>query len=221
MIDIHDQLHVSGYVLIPSYVPEAETVQTISKLGSVSRISGVNEKQLLVPLEPSRSTPNTYSGNYGLSAFPLHTDLAHWHLPPRYLALRCIVGTESVATRLMDTRAIVSAIGRNELRRILVHPRRAICGGRGLLRLLETPAGQEDMFRWDLLFIKPATEFSRSAMEEVKRLIATESEKKIYLTGQGDTLIVDNWRMLHGRAPVNQNAILRKIERVYLEEVFC
>lgn len=44
----------------------------------------------LVAKDLGCSGPNTYSGLFGLEEFPLHTDLAHWHSPPRYILLRVL-----------------------------------------------------------------------------------------------------------------------------------
>ncbi|HAH95942.1 MAG TPA: hypothetical protein DCL69_03455, partial [Firmicutes bacterium] len=35
----------------------------------------------------------------------------------------------------------------------------------------------------------------------------------------GDTLVIDNWRMLHARSPVPAGREDRKIQRVYLESL--
>lgn len=220
MTEIKSRLDENGYVFIPAYVPQLETIISIKGLGNILEIEDIDQKQILVPKHLPKLTPNTYSGNYGLSTFPLHTDLAHWLIPPRYFALRCIVGAVAVATHLIDTKDIILAIGRNELRRALVQPRRAINGSRGIYRLLETLANQKELFRWDSLFIQPINEYSRSVIDDVTSFLNVEAKTEIHLINQGDTLILDNWRMLHGRASVNSSSINRRIERVYLEEVF-
>lgn len=213
-------LEAHGYAFVSEYLPEKETVEAISQVGNVQRLAGTNEKQTLTPLESSDSTPNTYSGNYGRGEFPLHTDLAHWSNPPKYLVLRCIVGAQNVATRLIDSRIIVSAFSRDELRRVLVQPRRAISGRRPLLRLLDTASTETEIFRWDMLFTQPATDFSRRVISAIQKFVATLEEKRILLLSKGDTLIVDNWRMLHGRSSVDQSSIHRKVERVYMDGVY-
>ncbi|TIW05266.1 MAG: TauD/TfdA family dioxygenase, partial [Mesorhizobium sp.] len=37
--------------------------------------------------------------------------------------------------------------------------------------------------------------------------------------GAGDTLIIDNWRMLHARSPIITGTEDRAIERIYLERL--
>jgi hypothetical protein len=43
---------------------------------------------------------------------------------------------------------------------------------------------------------------------------------KILLNEPGDTVLIDNWRMLHGRSQILAQGKVRHIERVYLSEVF-
>lgn len=43
---------------------------------------------------------------------------------------------------------------------------------------------------------------------------------KILLNQPGDTLLIDNWQMLHGRGEVLAQGTIRRIERVYLSEIF-
>lgn len=213
-------LETNGYVVLRSHLPRKDTIEAISHLGQLLHLAGIHEKQELKPRESWNSPPNTYSGNYGRGEFPLHTDLAHWVSPPHYFALRCIVGAQGVATNLLDSKKLVAAFGVNELRRILVHPRRAFAGRRPLLRLLDRTNSEPLLFRWDKLFIQPATAFSGGVMSEVERSISEAVTIQVHLISKGDTLIVDNWRMLHGRSSVNDISVNRLIERVYLEEVY-
>ena len=49
--------------------------------------------QTLEPKSLDEAPPNTFSGRYGRSAFPFHTDLANWTTPPRYVLLRAVKPT--------------------------------------------------------------------------------------------------------------------------------
>jgi succinate dehydrogenase flavin-adding protein (antitoxin of CptAB toxin-antitoxin module) len=217
---LRSRLETDGYALIQAHMPEAETIEATSRLGSVLHYADTNKKQVLTPQHSSASTPNTYSGNYGCGEFPFHTDLAHWSAPPRYLALRCIVGTQDVATFLVESDHIISEFGRNELKRTLVQPRRTLLGKRPLLRLLDVAETDQELFRWDMLFTQPATEYSKQVVSEIGKYLSTLSRKQFVLASKGDTMIVDNWRMIHGRTSVNQSSTHRRIERVYMNEVY-
>ncbi len=172
--------------------------------------------QQLVP--KATSTPNTYSGIFGLGRFPYHTDLAHWHVPPKYLLLRCIRGFTDVPTLLLDGRKLIDGVGVKAMSRALVSPRRPKAGEVRLLRLLErSPAG--DIIRWDQVFLKPASRVGRDVFEEVQNLIDGADPTPIAMAGDGDVLIVDNWRMLHGRPAIAADRMTRRLERIYMRNL--
>jgi L-asparagine oxygenase len=74
----------------------------------------------LTPKRVEDAPANTYSGNYGLGPFPVHTDLAHWYVPPRYFLLRCVVGSDDVPTVLVDGARLIAKLGVSTLSRALM-----------------------------------------------------------------------------------------------------
>ena len=218
--DIRDQLAVDGFAVINGRLPEISGVAAFSGLGSVVRLPGVTEVQVLTPRHTDHAPPNTYSGNFGVQAFPLHTDLAHWFLPPRYFALRCVIGSKLVSTSVVDVKDLISAVGRRTLIRALVRPRRPLKRDRPLLRLLRRFADSSELFRWDGLFVVPATSQSQAICETVSNGLASIEPVEVLLENPGDTLILDNWRMLHGRSQVSTGDELRQIERAYLGAIY-
>ena len=221
-----DHLHQFGYVFLAKWRPEDTTIAIGRSIGSVVDIRSLLP-QSIVPsiqtLEPSTATAslsNRYSGTYGLDPFPLHTDLAHWALPPRYLVLRCQTGSKAVDTSLFDSRELHSWLADDTIRRALVRPRNV--GANGKLLLLPLSFSENDVlgFRWDPLFLLPMNDSAR----KVAQIISTEAwdqSNSLTLLERGDTLVVDNWRFLHGRSKVPPAGITRKLERVYLSEVFA
>lgn len=209
-----------GFSLIRSFLPTQDTISAASTLGALFTAQGINQKQVLTPKKVSDSTPNTYSGNFGVADFPMHTDLAHWKNPPRLLVLRCIVGATSVKTRMIDFSKLASEGESSELRQILVQPRRPVDGSRSLLAVLDISEVGTFRYRWDALFLEPATLLSGRKFSVLKDLIENHQKIEICLENPGDTLVVDNWRMLHGRSSVTDVAVARKIERVYLSSLF-
>jgi L-asparagine oxygenase len=209
-----------GFALVEQHVPEQCTVDAVSQLGSVITLNGFLSVQSLRPRAVSSAPPNTYSGNFGTAEFPLHTDLAHWSVPPRYLALRCIKGAQSVATRVFDGNLIIKDIGVTLLRRILVQPRRPLRNGKQLMRLLDYQDSHgERILRWDSIFLCPATAESEREHSTVSKYIEAIVSKNVVLLAQGDTLIIDNWRMLHGRSCAPTTATDRQIDRVYMGDI--
>ena len=210
----------NGYAVVRRHKPDFESFVALSDFGEVESVEGLNVVQQLVPRDLVESQPNTYGGTFGTAEFPLHTDLAHWAVPPRFLALRCIRGSASVPTRLFDGGLLLKRFRPEVLRSLLVQPRRPMRNGKQLLQLLER-VESTDLFRlrWDSVYLKPATSQSAACFIEVKAFIAQATPSEILLADPGDTLIIDNWRCLHGRAPVSTTARTRHIDRAYLREI--
>jgi L-asparagine oxygenase len=214
---VADEIGQQGYITLRGHRPEACSFDALSDLGQIEVVEGLSAIQSLTPQDKAEALSNTYSGNFGLGEFPLHTDLAHWVIPPRYLALRCIRGVASVGTRLFDGRHLIERFGADLLRTILVQPRRPMRNGLQLIRLLErVSCSDEFRLRWDSIYLKPASVHSSKFFCEFVEFIKNAKPFEVHLLERGDTLIIDNWRYLHGRATTDDRARERKIDRAYL-----
>lgn len=217
-VDVRRAVYEAGVAVLREYLPDCPTLSAVSTFGNVTRVAGLDDVQVLAPRSRKEATPNVYSGAFGHGVFPLHTDLAHWFTPPRYLALRCRLGGEGVSTLLLDGKALIDEVGELPLRRSIVQPRRPLQGSCPLLRLLDFRAA-EVCIRWDGLFVRPATKESAATCAQVTKYLGEVVPTEITLLRPGDTLVIDNWRMLHGRSAVPSMSLDRRIERVYLGEL--
>ena len=213
------RLTQDGLILLTRFLPELSSEEAFARLGTLDRVEGLQPVQTLKPSRKDQTTPNTYSGNFGNLRFPLHTDLAHWAVPPRFIALRCILGAAGVATQLLDGRSLIETIGIETLRRALVLPRRPLRNGRQLLCLLEPyKSANNHILRWDTLFLTPASPCGERISSIVLEYFLHAPTIDVYLEEPGDTLIIDNWRILHGRSSIAENSSQRHIDRAYLAE---
>ncbi len=217
---VHQSIVNDGYAVVRAFKPELSSIDAFETFGKIDSVEGLNSIQALIPREISSTTPNTYSGNFGMSEFPLHTDLAHWAVPPRYLALRCLNGTSTVATHLYDGTELISRFGMESLCMALVKPRRPMQNGQQLLRLLER-SDIRDIYRirWDCLFLKPASATAEELLHRMKIFISNVNPVEVVLLNRGDTLIIDNWRCLHGRSSALGGELARHIDRAYLNSI--
>lgn len=207
-----------GYALIPGFAEGLISHAAARLLGSPDHVEGLSPTQALTP--QLAAPPNTYSGNFGFSEFPLHTDLAHWVVPPRYLMLRCVKGFRSVLTRILDGTKIIDKIGADNLRSALVQPRRPMQNGKQLLRLLEsTNDDRGGALRWDSLYLRPASPVAIGVYDAILSFISQADIANLELANPDDTLIIDNWRCLHGRSSLDHSSSARRIDRVYLKEL--
>jgi hypothetical protein len=133
--------------------------------------------------------------------------------------LRCVTGFGAVSTLLVDGAQAITGDDPNIFSRALVRPRRPIDGSLPLLRLYDRQRGNHGLLRWDDVFICPASRAGEVGVRKLSGCIARIEPIRVSLKNRGDTLIVDNWRMLHGRAPVPPYCLGRVIDRVYLEKL--
>ena len=202
---------------------EGETFNFAETLGGVIDVEkeasdfGIKNVQILRPRRHHEAGRSTYSGIFGLGEFPLHSDYAHWSTPPRFLVLRCIIGYESVKTSILPFAAVVEESG-NKISRAIVaprrkHPQQEICA----MPLLFERDGIVG-FRWDSVFLQPLNNYSKEVAFIIDRL-SMENIDNVALKG-GDVLILDNWKVMHGRSSVLADAIDRRIDRFYLSNIF-
>lgn len=192
------------------------TTQAIAaNLGGVVPIRNIPTVQTLKPAIEKESSLNVYSGNYGLRQFPPHTDLAHWYVPPKYLMLRCVIPARDVYTTLLHTETAIKGLAESTIRNAMFVPRRKLCGQLPLLWFCQRNKSHS-LFRWDQLFLNPSNDEAKEISSTIQRLDMASEFEKLYLRNAADTLIIDNWRMLHGRSEVAVSETHRVIERVYL-----
>jgi L-asparagine oxygenase len=210
-------LRENGFAFIPQFSPELETEAVAQNVGVVERLPNRTALYELKPKEKESSTRNLYSGNFGYDAFPVHTDLAHWFVPPRYILFRSRKGHKLVQTILMRSSDVVAKLPSHVIRRARLRSRRLTWGRRQLLPVLQRRF-DDILFRWDSLFLIPDNQEALTVSEAVTRE-ARISATEFSLINFGDTLILDNWRTLHGRSAVPPEARTRHIDRVYLREI--
>lgn len=207
-----------GFAFLKGWQPETSSTEVASRAGTPLAFRAGGTVHCIVPKQEAEK--NTYSGMYGLNDFPFHTDMAHWPYPPRYLMLRCLKGHESVKTILIDGKDVITHVQAAKLSRALVKPRRPLNGTFPLLTLYRPPRrGRASLLRWDENFIVPASNVGKEGMDLVKGALTSMPANSISLSNLGDTLVIDNWRMLHRRSAVLGEQTDRIIERAYLGDI--
>ncbi len=215
----NEALRRHGYAFFPGLWPAASGEDVANLLGTLWNRRNLPHIHRITPLPRHLAGPNTYSGLYGLHGFPFHSDLAHWRFPPRFIMLRCVVGFPEVPTLLLDGTDLIASVGSNSLTRSLVRPRSPHRGKLPLLQLYHQLQYGENLFRWDEIFLQPASKAGHHGSMLLKNAIASSVQINISLSAAGDTLLIDNWRMLHSRSPIPVGYESRVLERAYLESV--
>lgn len=212
-MSIRQQLEENGFVNLGTLSPQLNTVIVANQIGKIIRVSGTSEVQKLSPRDKNELPQNTYSGNFGLGNFPLHTDLAHWSEPPRYFLLRCIVPDPEVVTSVINFKTALQELKALTIARALFKPRRKLENRQFLLRF-----NRNQVFRWDRTFLIPENKEAIEVAECINN-IKQQNVQSFRLLERGQVFLIDNWRVLHGRSKIGDKSSTRLIERVYLSEV--
>lgn len=216
-MNIKSIVDADGFAFLPRHLLETDILSAVMNLGEpASSYNGIFVQTLAPSTTP---TPTTYSGIFGLQPFPFHSDLAHWDQPPHYVLLRCLRGFHDVPTLLIDGRPIVDILTIDFLSRAIVRPRRPQSGELRLMRIWQTQEQEDGLFRWDGVFLKPASRLGGLAFDAINHQIKRAAIMSAALVDFGDTLIIDNWRMLHSRPQVPIKFSDRLLERVYLRSL--
>ncbi|TDX67640.1 TfdA family taurine catabolism dioxygenase TauD [Methylosinus sp. sav-2] len=168
----------------------------------------------LAPRESSKANTNSLSATHGVSAFPLHIDGAHKPGPPRFVILACErPGSLPVPTILarFDALDLTSA----ERHQCETAPFLIRNGRRSFYStILDT---SRPFLRFDQGCMTALSE----AASDVFRTIAARLVKlgpTVIEWAAGDILIVDNWRVLHGRGlPSSTASTDRRLIRVSVQ----
>jgi hypothetical protein len=186
-------------------------LQIATAIGTPMTGAHNNLIEVVRPRHRGVGKPITLSGKFGLEAFPLHCDTAHWPVPSRYLLLACqnrgVVGTE---TLLLDTSSLPLTEAEIELAKSeLFHVRN---GRKSFYSSILSP--MRPFVRVDPGCLDPASPRGAEALAlyDAERWGARVIKIDWRL---GDILVVDNWRTLHGRAEARgeDRSLLRCIVR--------
>lgn len=223
---IKELVSTQGYAFLNTWMPELCTGAIAERLGTIVDVekllpdAKIPSVQTLRPRAGGVRYQNQYSGIFGLGEFPLHSDLAHWATPPRYIILRCLAGSSLVSTFVMPSISLFKVVDASTVRRAIVRPRKQTQSRYPCALPVYFERNGTYGLRWDSLFLIPVNEHGKTIATTLlsnTRLRARISS--FTLVNPGDTLILDNWKVLHGRSSVPSSALSRNIERAYLSEM--
>jgi hypothetical protein len=174
-------------------------------------------------LEHSDLRPNLDSGKYqhslskeyGLNAFPFHTDGAQRLKPPRWIILQYkgLIDSKS-ATTVLDTLKLQTEEAYEDF---FFNEIYLVSGGKipFLTSVVNKIQYKTPILRWNSLLMKKVN--SKRFRNEI---ILNQSCDERIEWSIGKTLIIDNWRVLHAREPVEKkDEINRVIHRVNLTPI--
>jgi hypothetical protein len=172
------------------------------------------ELELVSPKNSSQGRPETMSAEFGMGSFPLHTERAHWPIPPRFLIFRSVGRVSDRPTTLLDSYRLDldEELAQELFQRPWIVRYGEICFESPVLRTVSSGRG-----RWQIRYDHCCMTPSYGVMEDLgsqleSALAATELEQHYWEPGM--VLIVDNWRVLHGRGTSTEADFGRSLERI-------
>jgi hypothetical protein len=214
----HNKLQTSGWTsasLGSEAVPILPQIvaYVASLLGTPVAGRGKAKIESISPRDQAGSRPSTLSRRFGYAALPLHSDTAHWTTPCRYVVLACAKpGRIETPTVLLDTKALTLTDDDRALAQsacFMVRNGRRSFYASIMNRSLS-------LIRIDPGCMEPLDESAAVAMNifsyEKCRHQTIEFHWKT-----GDVLIIDNWRLLHGRGNSTAADPDRHLVRIYVQ----
>jgi hypothetical protein len=207
-----EHLRFEGWGVIPTLASTldrvtAELMSIASALGEVVRGRGGSLIERVVPEEEETARRGSLSSKYGLAPLPLHNDTAHWITPCRYIALACVSpGPRPTPTFLFDSQSAHLTERENLVCRASVF---LIRNGRhsfyGSIKERNRP-----FVRVDPGCMAPLSDEGNEALR-VFQMDRHVNNLHRHNWDAGEILVIDNWRILHGRgyeAPTERGRIL-------------
>ncbi len=169
-------------------------------------------EEVIRPKEAADAHPRSLSADFGLSALPFHTELSHRPRPCRYLLLGCIdPGVPSAATMLLDWRTV--GFGPDELSLLESAPVLVRSGRRSFYSTILPP--NRAFLRYDPACLEAVDDRGQEALTLVRHRLSGGSSYACHWR-RGDILIIDNWRVLHGRRPLEHGSG-RRLARILID----
>jgi hypothetical protein len=184
-----------------------------AQLGTVSRHQNTYPVDTLRPKEGVNVRTNSLSGKYALGAFPCHTDMAHLLVPSRYILLGCVnPGDGDRETILLNACDLPLT---SEQRQLLT------------LTPFRVKNGRQSFFSTVIQMGRPFIRYDRGCMQPLSlkgalALSYLDSEAWPSYTRRvgwerGRILVIDNWRILHGRGCSFRSDTSRELLRLYVD----
>lgn len=169
----------------------------------------------LRPVSASTAPRNTLSARYGQGRFPLHTEAAYWREPPRFVLLFCVdPGDGRQATVLLDADPLVRSQAGHVLN---TSPWLVSSGVHPFLSSVVSGVYGRRMLRFDRECMRPLTSPGYAFEAQIEKFIEI-SVLHHHQWQAGDLLVLDNWRMLHGRGPAAAPSSSRLLLKVMARE---
>jgi hypothetical protein len=214
MLSAHQRadLQRRGFVLLKANCPDLELLRIAKDLGPpVPSTPGAPVISELRPRQPLTQKTQTFSSLYGLASFPFHTDTAHWPVPARFVILRDIGESHDRPTLLLPMEKFALACTPQDMTAAIWKVKGPF--GTFYCSIIEF-ANTIRRIRYDPICMRAGND----PAIRVNEALSTKQRKPIRVDWEPSlALIIDNWRILHGRGrSLRDDSRSRCLQRVLI-----
>lgn len=149
-----------------------------------------------ISTEASLAKPNSLSQKFSPGEFPCHSDTAHWLTPCRFVILACLApGAADRRTILLDTKRLSLSKAQKDL--LYRAPFRIENGRNSFFGTILSKC--RSFVRYDPGCMTPFANDGEYALEVYSETRWPPHIQEIRWS-QGHAVVIDNWRVLHGRS---------------------
>lgn len=212
MNTILKELNLKGWTEVHGVTSDSDLLMIARNIG---QIRPHTNNEIIFSLKPNKGEDKlkgTFSNIYGYNGFPLHTDTAFWNKPVRFILLSSYRSSKC-QTILTSVDTLFGNFNLNEIKsaeRAIFKVRTPHCQFYSSIIFKENGITG---FKYDPNCMKPANYHGKQFVE----LINGKSIETINVKWSGNkAVVIDNWKMLHGRNAVDPNEN-RELKRIYID----
>lgn len=207
-------LAINGWVEFHGLHLDNELLSLAYSLGTLVSHPNGSKVFTLTPKSGISSTKGTFSNKYGFEQFPLHTDTAFFVQPIRYMLLSSNKPSETTTT-VLSIESLFEKLNERE-KKIASHAIFKVkTNETSFYTSLIFKGHESKAIKYDPTCMFPANNPAKQI-----QLIFTEMFKQIEVKHiswhEPKTVIIDNWKTLHGRSEVNPDEN-RELKRIYIK----
>lgn len=206
----------NGWTEFNSGSSDSELISIASEIGEILKHPNGEDVFLLKPKSVNESLLGTFSNKHGLQEFPLHTDTAFYNIPARFILMHSANSNSCDTTILRKSDfwyQLTDAEKKMAKRAIyLVKTNRERFYTSFIFK-----ENNEYGLKYDPSCMLPYNKFAKDFDQILQRVISGIEPKKIKWT-EGKTVIIDNWKTLHGRKSAEKDTT-RMLKRIYINQL--
>lgn len=206
-------LNENGWAEFSSGSSDSELISIATEIGKILKHPNGENVFLLKPKTENESSLGTFSNKHGLREFPLHTDTAFYKRPARFILMHS-VNPNNCDTTILRKIDFWDQFNDREKK---IAERAIYLVNNNREKFYTSFVFKENNelgIKYDPNCMLPFNKFAKCFDQIFKEVISGIEPKRIKWTN-GKTVIIDNWKTLHGRKSAERD-ITRLLKRIYI-----